>query len=103
MDANLTSKPKQRTIFNKTSEERTEIQQKKMPSKTIAVEHKASTNFVESDTSILEVGNQVEHQRFGFGNVLTLEGPIANKIANIDFGPNGVKKIMLNYAKLRIV
>jgi DNA helicase-2/ATP-dependent DNA helicase PcrA len=51
----------------------------------------------------LEVGNKVEHQRFGFGNVLTLEGPIANKIANIDFGHNGVKKIMLNYAKLRIV
>jgi len=103
VDANLTSKPKQRTIFNKSSDQRNEIQQKKMPSKTIAVEHKASTNFVESDTSNLEVGNKVEHQRFGFGNVLTLEGPIANKIANIDFGPNGVKKIMLNYAKLRIV
>jgi DNA helicase-2/ATP-dependent DNA helicase PcrA len=103
VDANLTSKPKQRTIFNKSSDQRNEIQQKKMPSKTIAVEHKASTNFVESDTSNLEIGNKVEHQRFGFGNVLTLEGPIANKIANIDFGPNGVKKIMLNYAKLRIV
>jgi hypothetical protein len=32
-----------------------------------------------------------------------MEGPIANKIATIDFGTMGQKKIMLNYAKLRIV
>jgi len=36
--------------------------------------------------------------------ILSLEGGANNKIAGIDFGGgHGVKKIMLNFAKLRIV
>jgi DNA helicase-2/ATP-dependent DNA helicase PcrA len=47
---------------------------------------------------------RVEHQRFGFGKIVTLEGPANNKIATINFdAPIGQKKIMLNYAKLSII
>jgi DNA helicase-2/ATP-dependent DNA helicase PcrA len=46
---------------------------------------------------------KVQHERFGYGNVTSLEGATANKIASIDFGTMGQKKIMLNYAKLRII
>jgi len=46
----------------------------------------------------------VEHQKFGFGKIMSLEGGAANRIATIEFGGgHGQKKIMLNYAKLRIL
>ncbi len=74
-----------------------------VPSINKVVEHKASTDFVASDTSVLEAGQKVEHQKFGFGLVAKIEGSAHNPIATINFELNGEKKIMLNYAKLRIV
>jgi DNA helicase II / ATP-dependent DNA helicase PcrA len=67
------------------------------------VEHKPSTDFVASDTSNLKAGQKVEHQKFGFGEVLKMEGAAHNPIATVKFEHNGEKKIMLNYAKLRIL
>jgi DNA helicase-2/ATP-dependent DNA helicase PcrA len=67
------------------------------------VEHKPSTDFVASDTSQLQAGQEVEHQKFGFGNVVKVEGSAHNPVATILFKLNGEKKIMLNYAKLRII
>lgn len=67
------------------------------------VEHKPSEDFVASDTSTLQVGQKVEHQKFGFGEVVKLEGAAHNPIATVKFELNGEKKIMLNYAKLRII
>jgi DNA helicase-2/ATP-dependent DNA helicase PcrA len=67
------------------------------------VEHVPSTDFAPSDTSGLQVGQQVEHQKFGFGKVTRMEGSAHNPVATIVFTNNGEKKIMLNYAKLRIV
>jgi len=66
-------------------------------------EHVPSENFVASDTSLLQQGHKVEHQKFGFGEIMKLEGASHNPIATILFDLNGEKKIMLNYAKLRIV
>ena len=69
-----------------------------------APQHKPSGDFAADDPENMEVGMQVEHQKFGFGTITTIEGSPANRIAGIDFGAgHGVKKIMLNYAKLRIV
>lgn len=67
------------------------------------VEHKPSADFVASDTSGLQVGQRVEHQKFGFGEVTKMEGAAHNPIATVKFEQNGEKKIMLNYAKLRII
>jgi len=66
-------------------------------------EHVPSPDFVASDTSDLQPGQKVEHQKFGFGEVLKMEGAAHNPIATVKFEHNGEKKIMLNYAKLRIV
>jgi DNA helicase-2/ATP-dependent DNA helicase PcrA len=66
-------------------------------------EHTPSADFKASDTSNLQVGQKVEHQKFGFGEVLKMEGAAHNPIATVKFEHNGEKKIMLNYAKLRIV
>jgi DNA helicase-2/ATP-dependent DNA helicase PcrA len=65
--------------------------------------HQPSADFKPSDTSDLKEGQKVEHQKFGFGTVLKMEGAAHNPIATIQFDLNGEKKIMLNYAKLRIV
>jgi DNA helicase-2/ATP-dependent DNA helicase PcrA len=67
------------------------------------VAHQPSADFKASDTSELKAGQKVEHQKFGFGEVLKMEGAAHNPIATIKFDLNGEKKIMLNYAKLRIV
>ncbi len=67
------------------------------------VEHVPSADFVASDISNLQVGQRVEHQKFGFGEVIKMEGSAHNPIATVKFDTNGEKKIMLNYARLRIL
>ncbi len=67
------------------------------------IEHTPSADFVASDTSSLQIGQKVEHQKFGFGEVVSLEGSQHNPIATVKFQYNGEKKIMLNFAKLRII
>ena len=67
------------------------------------IEHTPGEDFVASDTSNLRAGQKVEHQKFGFGEVMKMEGAVHNPIATVKFDLNGEKKIMLNYAKLRIV
>jgi DNA helicase-2/ATP-dependent DNA helicase PcrA len=66
-------------------------------------EHTPSPDFAPSDTSNLQTGQKVEHQKFGFGEVIKMEGAAHNPIATVKFEHNGEKKIMLNYAKLRIL
>ncbi|MBK9570563.1 MAG: UvrD-helicase domain-containing protein [Chitinophagaceae bacterium] len=66
-------------------------------------EHVPSPDFAASDTTNLKEGQKVEHQKFGFGEVLKMEGAAHNPIATVKFEHNGEKKIMLNYAKLRIL
>jgi DNA helicase-2/ATP-dependent DNA helicase PcrA len=59
-------------------------------------------NFVGDDTTFLQAGQQVEHQRFGTGTVLTIEGAGDSRKANIDFGTQGKKMIVLKFAKLKL-
>jgi DNA helicase II / ATP-dependent DNA helicase PcrA len=74
-----------------------------VPTRPQLKEHVPTENFVASNTADLEAGQKVEHQKFGFGEVMKLEGAAHNPIATINFENNGEKKIMLNYAKLRIL
>jgi len=73
------------------------------PARNQTIEHKPAADFVASDTSNLQEGQKVEHQKFGFGTVTKMEGSAHNPIATVKFELNGEKKIMLNYAKLRII
>jgi DNA helicase-2/ATP-dependent DNA helicase PcrA len=68
-----------------------------------AAVHIPSADFAPSDTSNLAAGDKVEHQKFGFGEVIKMEGSAHNPIATVNFKSGGEKKIMLNYAKLRII
>ena len=50
----------------------------------------------------LNVGAQVEHERFGKGKIISIEGVGADKKAEINFETGGVKKLLLRFAKLNI-
>lgn len=49
------------------------------------------------------VGNIVEHNRFGRGEVIKLEGTGANKKAEIQFGTAGKKNLLLKFANLKVI
>ncbi len=61
------------------------------------------SNFKADDTTGLQVGAKVQHQRFGVGNVLDIEGNKPNIIATIAFKDIGQKRILLRFAKLQIL
>ena len=65
--------------------------------------HIPSAGFTPSDTSNLQVGFEVEHERFGFGKVISVEGKNPDVKATIFFKDIGQKQLLLKYAKLRIV
>lgn len=65
--------------------------------------HQPSPGFAPSDTSNLQVGMEVEHERFGFGKVINLEGTKPEIKATIFFKELGQKQLLLKFAKLRIV
>ncbi|MFN4246287.1 MAG: ATP-dependent helicase [Flavipsychrobacter sp.] len=72
--------------------------------KPAAASHTPSTDFKADDPMEMQVDMEVEHLKFGFGKIKALEGGANNRIATIEFGGgHGQKKIMLNFAKIRIV
>jgi DNA helicase-2/ATP-dependent DNA helicase PcrA len=46
----------------------------------------------------LDPGDRVQHDTFGLGTVVALEGAGENSVASIDFGDDGVKRLLLRYA-----
>ena len=59
-----------------------------------------NTNLFDSK---LAVGNIVNHQRFGTGEVVKIEGKGADLKAEINFSTAGIKKLLLRFAKLEII
>jgi DNA helicase-2/ATP-dependent DNA helicase PcrA len=68
----------------------------------LAKAHVPSADFAPSDTSNLQVGMEVEHERFGFGKVISLEGNKPDIKATIFFKEIGQKQLLLKFAKLKI-
>jgi DNA helicase-2/ATP-dependent DNA helicase PcrA len=64
--------------------------------------HKLSAGFEPSDTSSLEEGMKVEHSKFGYGKVASLENNGANRKAKVNFDNFGEKTLLLSFAKLKI-
>jgi DNA helicase-2/ATP-dependent DNA helicase PcrA len=69
----------------------------------LAKAHVPTVGFAPSDTSNLQVGMEVEHERFGFGKVISLEGNKPDIKATIFFKEIGQKQLLLKFAKLRII
>jgi len=58
-------------------------------------------DFKAANPSTLAVGMVVEHDRFGRGRILSLEGEMPNAKAVIDFEFGGAKTLLLKFAKFR--
>lgn len=69
----------------------------------LAKAHVPTEGFTPEDTSGLQVGHEVEHERFGFGKVINLEGNKPDIKATIFFKEIGQKQLLLKFAKLRIL
>lgn len=65
--------------------------------------HTPSADFAPSDTSALTAGIRVEHMKFGFGKVKSLDINGTERKAVIQFETVGEKTLLLSFAKLRIV
>ena len=65
--------------------------------------HTPSAGFAPSPVAALQVGQRVEHDRFGYGVILSLEGEGPNRKAVVAFDTSGQKTLLLKFAKLRIV
>ena len=59
-------------------------------------------NFNAKDANLV-VGTMVEHVRFGKGKILKIEGIGADTKAEIDFENGGLKKLLLRFAKLKVL
>lgn len=101
-DVSLAEKTRSRTTLFTNSRGQQDIQQKKtVPPAATQIRHIPTENFKPDAPSQFEAGMRVEHEKFGFGIIESMDGPAANKMATIKFEQAGIKKIMLNYAKLR--
>ncbi|HOO98935.1 MAG TPA: 3'-5' exonuclease [Bacteroidales bacterium] len=56
---------------------------------------------ITEDISELAVGDMVEHDRFGHGSIISMEGIPPNQTATVEFEHEGRKKLLLRFAKLR--
>jgi DNA helicase-2/ATP-dependent DNA helicase PcrA len=92
-------KPIQRTPIKKNIASKIEFQPPKNLKK---VSKTSATNSNLFDNNIV-VGNVVNHTKFGKGEVISLEGTGANQKAEIRFASVGVKKLLLQFAKLSII
>lgn len=52
---------------------------------------------------LLTTGNIIEHERFGIGSVLKVEGNGENTKATVEFRNVGTKQLLLKYAKYKVI
>ncbi|MBK0380990.1 ATP-dependent helicase [Mucilaginibacter segetis] len=103
---NLSSFDDERNAWTRKSDTFSKPKIPSAPPKTtsiLAKAHVPSPGFKPSDTSNLQVGMEVEHERFGFGKVLNLEGNKPDVKATIFFKEIGQKQLLLKFAKLSIL
>ena len=59
--------------------------------------------FVPTPILQLKAGQRIEHNRFGYGQILEITGPVTDLKAKISFDDHGEKILILKYAKIRAI
>lgn len=97
------SRPAGPQIVNSTESFSKSLFHKPKPERTVtAVNYTPPADFKPDNPNDIQVGMEIEHQKFGIGKVVSMEGQGDNKIATMFFNGIGQKRIMLKYAKLKI-
>ncbi|MFN4233992.1 MAG: ATP-dependent helicase [Bacteroidia bacterium] len=76
------------------------------PKKLIKIDHQNQTTKPSPGNGNiirLEVGNRVQHERFGKGTVIALEGNFPDQKATVNFEGVGNKQLLLKFAKLTLI
>ena len=74
------------------------------PSGSLGQGHRATpASQSQSGGSDLREGCQIEHQRFGVGTVIKIEGTGENTKATVTFRNAGMKQLLLKFAKFKII
>lgn len=90
----------------KTATPKTTYTQPVVPKNLVNVNRTSSAPFSADDAETimkLQTGMEVEHEKFGIGKVLNVEGILPNKKATVFFEGVGQKQLLLKFAKLKIV
>jgi len=79
------------------------VQQRPVPpAPTRPSTHTPTPGFTPDPVSSLQVGQRVEHDRFGFGTILSFDGEGAGMKAVVKFEDGSTKTLLLKFAKLRV-
>lgn len=73
------------------------------PLKKLNTAKTATPSFSGDPVSSFQPGMEVMHARFGKGKIIAIDGNDMNKMATIQFEGEGEKKLLLKFAKLKIV
>jgi DNA helicase-2/ATP-dependent DNA helicase PcrA len=76
---------------------------KRIQSEASGIVNRPTSKFKAAEIEDLQVNMEIEHQRFGLGKILKIEGAASNKMATVRFSKIGEKQLLLRFAKLRIV
>ncbi|HJX71916.1 MAG TPA: UvrD-helicase domain-containing protein [Bacteroidales bacterium] len=69
-----------------------------------AAHHTPDPDFRPDNPDLIKIGMKIEHQRFGYGKVIHLEGTSRDRKATVFFQSLGQEKqLLLKFARLRIV
>jgi DNA helicase II / ATP-dependent DNA helicase PcrA len=55
------------------------------------------------ESQLIVEGNMIEHERFGIGNVIRVEGTGENMKATVQFRHTGVKQLLLKFARFKVI
>ncbi|MGZ5242666.1 MAG: ATP-dependent helicase [Bacteroidia bacterium] len=102
LDYQLKAQPVQREQKEKIAE-KPYISPRPVKAAPVKQTYTPSADFVAEDVSGVQAGMAVEHNRFGLGKVIQVEGAGDDKKITIFFQEIGQKQILLKYAKMKIL
>lgn len=73
------------------------------PAAPTIVPHTPSANFIPSPVNQLRAGQRIEHPKFGFGTIQSLDLQSPDKKTTVLFDKNGEKTLILGFAKLMVL
>lgn len=107
LDYPLTSGKQSRTANNQTvkpsglHEEKLSYPVSPRLRKIANAENKTESGFIANDASEFAENDNVVHERFGKGTIISIEGEPPNRTATVEFKEEGRKKLLLRFAKLK--
>ena len=72
-------------------------------SKTNNITSSPTTTHPSSNNTSLSEGNYIEHERFGIGQVIKIEGSGENTKATVKFENTGTKQLLLRFARFKVI